>query len=282
MEAEGSKPETQFRLWHLFALTAWVALGAAAWRVGFLGALLIFGSISLAGLVAYVVWLERWNAANTRRGQRWSGVIASCVFVAFGVPCSLGSLVMHPPWGLYCATSTYTMPRGNLTYLALAVKNYEAQHGPLPRVIYDADGRPMHSWRALILPLLEESELYGQYRFEEPWDSPHNLKFAEEVPYHYRHMINTSDHKNEVGFLAVFDPDDVNPCVGHFPQGNSTVMLVEAPASGIRWSEPRDLPLDELPAWRAAPSVAGGKYGVTYDMDFQFHTPDRKLGEFIP
>ena len=42
-----------------------------------------------------------------------------------------------------------------------------------PAFIPDKNGKPMHSWRVLILPYLERKGLYDQYRFNEPWDSPH-------------------------------------------------------------------------------------------------------------
>ena len=43
-----------------------------------------------------------------------------------------------------------------------------------PAFIADADGKPMHSWRVLLLPYLEQQVFYMRYRFDEPWDSPHN------------------------------------------------------------------------------------------------------------
>lgn len=49
--------------------------------------------------------------------------------------------------------------------------------------IADANGKPLHSWRVLILPYIEQESLYQQYRFDEPWDSKHNLAIAEQIPY---------------------------------------------------------------------------------------------------
>ena len=55
------------------------------------------------------------------------------------------------------------------------MNNYEAQHGCFPPAYsVDKDGRPLHSWRVLLLPYLDEEELYKQLRLDEPWDSPHN------------------------------------------------------------------------------------------------------------
>lgn len=42
----------------------------------------------------------------------------------------------------------------NLTFVTMAVHAYGEAHGHLPSVITDGEGRPMHSWRVLLLPYL--------------------------------------------------------------------------------------------------------------------------------
>ena len=48
--------------------------------------------------------------------------------------------------------------------------------------VADATGRPMHSWRVLILPFLEQQSLYEQYDFREPWDGPNNIQLLGNMP----------------------------------------------------------------------------------------------------
>src|SRR5438309_6043545 len=60
--------------------------------------------------------------------------------------------------------------------------NYQAAHGKLPAVVYGKDGQPLHSWRVLILPYVEEEELYKEFHLDEPWDSPHNLALLPRMP----------------------------------------------------------------------------------------------------
>ncbi|HEV3023824.1 MAG TPA: DUF1559 domain-containing protein, partial [Pirellulales bacterium] len=43
-----------------------------------------------------------------------------------------------------------------------------------PAFVADDEGKPMHSWRVLILPFIEQQPLYDQYDFSEPWNGPHN------------------------------------------------------------------------------------------------------------
>jgi hypothetical protein len=65
----------------------------------------------------------------------------------------------------------------------LAVANYVEEHGHYPPAfLADENGKPMHSWRVLILPYIEERELYKQYKSDEPWDGPSNRKLASRMP----------------------------------------------------------------------------------------------------
>ena len=71
----------------------------------------------------------------------------------------------------------------NLMNLSLALTNYESSYGSFPPAfIADSQGRPMHSWRVLILPYLDRADLYERYRFDEPWDGPNNIKLLDEMP----------------------------------------------------------------------------------------------------
>ena len=71
----------------------------------------------------------------------------------------------------------------NLKQIALAFFNFHDHkaHFP-PAAVIGPDGRPWHSWRVLVLPFLEERDLYEQYDFSQPWDSPKNMAIAEKVP----------------------------------------------------------------------------------------------------
>ena len=51
-----------------------------------------------------------------------------------------------------------------------------------PPAISDQNGRRLLSWRVVILPCLEQNDLYKQFHLDEPWDSPHNLALARSMP----------------------------------------------------------------------------------------------------
>jgi prepilin-type processing-associated H-X9-DG protein len=81
--------------------------------------------------------------------------------------------------------------KNNIRNLVCAVLIYESDYDAFPSAagpISSNDAEPPDppllivedwSWRVRILPYLEQQELYEQFRFDEPWDSEHNLKIAE-------------------------------------------------------------------------------------------------------
>ena len=66
----------------------------------------------------------------------------------------------------------------HLKGLSLAFHNYHDVHGSFPPAYtVDENGKPLHSWRVLILPYIEQKELYDKIRLDEPWDSEYNRQF---------------------------------------------------------------------------------------------------------
>ena len=67
--------------------------------------------------------------------------------------------------------------------LSLAMINYESMYSTYPaRASFDAQGKPLLSWRVHILPFLQEEALYQKFRLDEPWDSDHNRKLIDQMP----------------------------------------------------------------------------------------------------
>ncbi|MBN1588041.1 MAG: DUF1559 domain-containing protein [Pirellulales bacterium] len=140
----------------------------------------------------------------------------------------------------------------NLKQLALALHIYESEHGQFPPAyVADNDGKPMYGWRVLILPYLEQSDLYEEFKLDEPWDSPHNLAVAKEsCPTVFRcpsvPTRGPNDDPSSTNYAMIVGP-------GCFSEGTTSadlksirhtdqmIMLVEVADSGILWTEPRDL-----------------------------------------
>ncbi len=59
----------------------------------------------------------------------------------------------------------------------MALHNYHDQyHAFPPAYTVDADGKPLHSWRTLILPYMEQKALYDKIDLTKPWDDPANAE----------------------------------------------------------------------------------------------------------
>lgn len=75
----------------------------------------------------------------------------------------------------------------NMRQIVLAFHAYHDQHGCFPPTYtVDEKGQPLQSWRVLILPYVEQKELYEKIRLDEPWDSEYNRQFHTAVPRIYQ------------------------------------------------------------------------------------------------
>ena len=106
------------------------------------------------------------------------------------------------------------------------------------------------SWRVLLLPYLGYGDLYRQVRFDEPWDSPSNLRLAREVPDVYHCPAHTAAKEGETSYLAVVGARTAwtSSQGGRLPKPTrepGTILVAEAGGYGISWMEPRDLSLAE-------------------------------------
>src|SRR5882672_4340583 len=72
---------------------------------------------------------------------------------------------------------TLATASNDLKQLALAMHNYHSAYGQLPpAAVRDKNGKLLLSWRVLILPYIEQDNLFKEFKLEEPWDSDHNKK----------------------------------------------------------------------------------------------------------
>jgi hypothetical protein len=75
----------------------------------------------------------------------------------------------------------------NEKQIVLALHAFHEVHDALPPLYtVDDKGKPLHSWRVLILPHVEQQELYKQIRLDEPWDSEYNRQFHDQMPHYYQ------------------------------------------------------------------------------------------------
>ena len=100
----------------------------------------------------------------------------------------------------------------NLRRVADALKTYEAENGTLPPAFsVDSEGKPLHSWRVLILPYLgdEEKALYEKIRLDEPWNSEANKAVLAEAPAVYRCPSNPNCGSEQTGYTVLLGEDSL-------------------------------------------------------------------------
>jgi len=89
-----------------------------------------------------------------------------------------------------------------LQRIGVAMARYEEHNGePVPQAIIDDTGKPLFSWRVLLLPYFgeREADLFDQFDLNKAWDDAHNLALLKEMPevYHnpfYGQASGTNTH----------------------------------------------------------------------------------------
>ncbi len=138
----------------------------------------------------------------------------------------------------------------NLKQIGLALSNYESMHGAYPPAYtVDAEGRPLHSWRTLILPYMEQKALYEQIDLTKPWDDPANEQARNTSLSVYQCPSNPDDdpeHANFTTYLAVVTPDSAvrtADSLSHaeLPSPSETLLVIDAlPSQATPWMSPVD------------------------------------------
>lgn len=154
----------------------------------------------------------------------------------------------------YSRTTRWNTTQANLRTLAIALQQYHKLHGTFPPAyLTDAAGAPAHSWRVLLLPVLGYQQLYDQYRFDEPWNGPHNSRLSDPMPAVYASRSDNVSAAGECPFLAVVGSETVWPMSTAVSrgairsQGSGVIQLVVC-EPGIQWMAPHDLNVEQAVA----------------------------------
>jgi hypothetical protein len=139
----------------------------------------------------------------------------------------------------------------NLKQIGLAAINFaDANMSRLPADLLDKKGKPALSWRVLLLPYIEQMNLYQKFKLDEPWDSKHNLALLDKMPAVFRSPRVTLKRKGYTVYQAftgaetLFQTGKTFRFPASIPDGTSnTIMAVEA-TSAVPWTKPMDIPFD--------------------------------------
>jgi prepilin-type processing-associated H-X9-DG protein len=185
------------------------------------------------------------------RSPSWRGVVEILIIAVIGF-FVLGELsfVLPPCFSTMCiCRSDRVLAAHNLKVIGLAMHNYHDTYGSFPPpAIYSKEGEPLLSWRVLLLPFLEQEELYSQFQLDEPWDSANNLSLLAKMPRYYAPATGKPPQEPFATYYQVF----VGPgaafegkkafSFASFTDGTSNTILVIEAAKPVAWTKPEDLP----------------------------------------
>jgi hypothetical protein len=146
----------------------------------------------------------------------------------------------------------------NLKVIGMAFLAYEQANGSLPPAFTaDSNGKPLHGWRTLILPYLDQSQLYGAFKLDRPWNDPANKQPAQVLIPWFR-CPKEQSLTTQTSYLAVVGPNTAWPGstarkLSDFKNPSKTILVIEVANSGIQWAEPRDLQIGDLTAGENTP-----------------------------
>lgn len=268
----------KFRLGTIAYVFALLAAGMAA-----------FGAVGGALSAAWVAGV--WIMLHAKPA-RAVGVLATSLLA-----CVVGLTLVSAMGDARMATSRQRCAH-NLKWICLALHNYETANGAFPPAyVADADGKPMHSWRVLILPYAEEPALYKKYRFDEPWDGPNNRQLWDQMPSFYAcpgceqcRRLKAKPFgempRYATSYVAVVGEETAWPAgrqrkwSDFLPAGPSkTLQVMECSGMTTPWTAPVDLTYAEALAELTA-AEAKGHINVTEDFFTTTFSQHARLAAF--
>lgn len=164
----------------------------------------------------------------------------------------------------------------DLHQISLALQTYHDVHGSFPPAyVADANGRPLFSWRVLVLPYLGEQALFDQFDTSKPWYDRTNLAVLQHMPEVFRGPL-ASRRSIFTHYAGVAGPGTFFDCVQARADGtacagtrlatitdgtSNTVAVGEVAQALIPWTMPEDVDIGRHPTLGAR----GGFSGVLND-----------------
>lgn len=211
--------------------------------------------------------------AVSRRGSDPAGLSLIKTLVAIAILSVTIALLLPPVRQPDSGWKHNTCRNNNLKSLALAMHEYAEDFGTFPPAYtVDANGNPLHSWRTLVLPYVDQKELYESIDLSKPWDDPVNADAFNQIPDVYVCPVIGGASRKTL-YLGVVGPGAF--FTGATPRKpnevtdkeDETLVLVEVPEQqGVPWMAPLDV--DE-------------KLILSFDAKTKWPHPKRRFAAFV-
>jgi type II secretory pathway pseudopilin PulG len=191
-------------------------------------------------------------------GTGVAAVVIGIVVLLLACPCVLGVLValLLPAVQAARESARRMQSQNNLKQIVLALHNYHDSFGSFPpAVVTDADGKPLYSGRVLLLPFLEQQNVYQQFDLTQPWDSPQNLAISQAIGQDWKVFrdpsspnppLGQTDYLFVTGTGTVFEAGKTTKLMDITDGTSNTMVIVERRGSGVNWAQPQDLDMSQL------------------------------------
>jgi hypothetical protein len=88
--------------------------------------------------------------------------------------------------------------------IGLAMHTYLDQQNTFPPAyVADSSGKPLYSWRVLLLPYLGQQALYDRFDKTRAWDAPGNLEISQTAVEIFKSPADSAVAANGVNYIAV-------------------------------------------------------------------------------
>lgn len=186
-------------------------------------------------------------------GQR--GGIGLGTLLAVGAACLLGclacggvvALLLVPVGFRGGALGQQAQSQNNLKQIVIALHNYHDANGKFPpAVVKDADGKPLYSWRVLVLPYMEQAALYDRFDKSKAWDDPANLTISNTMIEAFRSPLDSTLAASGTSYFVIVGdqtpfPADRGCGLAEITDGTSnTIAVVELTGIAGSWAAPTD------------------------------------------
>jgi len=219
------------------------------------------------------------SSQSSKSGSNAAVIIAVIVAVTLGMMLVCGGILVAlllPAVQAAREAARRMQCSNNARQIAFAILNYESEYKSLPPAYtVDSEGNRLHSWRTLLLPYLEQQELYSKIDFSKPWDDPSNAFLREYNNPMFRCPSSTIPPGMTL-YQVVDDP--TSPFRGSTSQrlssvtdgtSNTMFMFESDETSAVHWAEPRDQSLSSYLSPSNGPHT-GGRNVVMLDGSVRF------------